>query len=131
MQDDGTIGVFSIDAAGDVTVIDEGVSGDFYADNVRWRGDGVWVVDGNFPKNGGGLYSLALSCAGDVTPGPRVLEAKSARDLYIDQASGDALLAARGALGSTEVAHVHRLELAGPTLLASADAFGSRSIRFV
>jgi hypothetical protein len=124
VQDDGTIGVFSIDATGAVTVLDEGVSGDFYAGNVRWRGDGVWVVDGNFPKNGGGLYTLALSCGGVVTPGPRVLEAKSAQDLFFDEGTGDALLAARGALGSTEVAHVHRLDLAGPTLLASADAFG-------
>lgn len=124
VQDDGTVGVFSIDAQGAVTVIDEAVSADFYAGAVRWRGGGVWVVDGNFPKNGGGLYTLSLSCAGVLAPGPRVVDAKNARDVFFDAASGDALLAARGALGSTEISHVHRLDLTTPALLASANAFG-------
>ncbi len=126
VQDDGTLGVFRIDAAGQVTVLEEGLSGAFYAEAVRLdpSGAGVLVIDPNFPKNGGGVYPVALGCDESLTPGARRFESKSARDLFFDESSGDLLLPARGALGSTVVAHVHRLNAAGTELLASVDAFG-------
>lgn len=127
VQDDGTVGVFRIDAMGAVTVIDDAVTGAFYADNVRWdeAGAAVFVVDTNFPENGGGLYTIALGCDDSLTPGPRLFESKSASDVFLDAATGDALLAARGALGSTAIAHVHRLDMGPPpSSIVSVDAFG-------
>ncbi len=126
-QDDGTVGVFRLDAAGQVTVLAEALEGEYYANSVRWNDElgGVYVTDTNFPKNGGGVYTITLACDGTLTPGPRLFESKSARDLFFDEASGDMLLAARAALGSQGVAHVHRITLGDPPqLLASEDAFG-------
>lgn len=127
VQDDGTVGVFRLDAAGNVTVLNEALAGDFYAENLRWDDDlgGVYVVDTNFPENGGGIYTIGLGCDEALTPGPRLFESKSARDILFHAGTKDALLAARGALGSTTVAHVHRLDLGPPpSAIASVDAFG-------
>ncbi len=127
VQDDGTVGVFRLASDGAATVISEGLAGDFYADSLRWMpsGEGFFVVDGNFPKNGGGLYPVGVGCDVSLTAESRVLDSKNARDVFFDEETGDALLCARGALGSTEVAHVHRISLGTtPELVASKDAFG-------
>jgi len=125
VQKDGSVGVFRLASDGTPTVISPGEQGDFYADALRWSAAGPYVVDGNFPKNGGGLYQLLVACDASLMASPRLFDAKNARDLFIDAASGDVLLAARAALGSTEVAHVHRLTLGTPpSLVASKDAFG-------
>ncbi|NUO52971.1 MAG: hypothetical protein HOV80_29345 [Polyangiaceae bacterium] len=126
IQDDGTVGVFRLAPDGSVTVLNEGLAGDYYAEAVRWDDSvfGVYVMDPNFPENGGGVYTIGLGCDDSLSPGPRLFESKSARDLFFDPVSGDALLAARGALGSTAVSHLFRLTLAPPTVTASADAFG-------
>jgi hypothetical protein len=128
VQDDGTVGVFRLSTTGQPTVLAEGLTGNFYADNVRWNAEdssGMYVMDRNFPNNGGGVYTIALGCDEGLTPGPRLFEAKSAVDMLFDSTTGHGLLAARAAFTTTEVAHLHRVDLAPPaSLLASADAFG-------
>ncbi len=128
VQDDGTVGVFRLSTTGQPTVLAAGLAGNFYADNVRWNSadsSGMYVLDRNFPENGGGLYTIALGCDEGLTPGPRLFEAKSAHDILFDAATGHGLLAARGVFGSTAVSHLHRVDLdPPPSAIASADAFG-------
>jgi hypothetical protein len=127
VQDDGTLGVFRLDAAGVPTVLDAAFSdGGFYAGALTMSEDGgtLWVVDPNFPENGGGVYGVSIACDGTLTGTGRAFEAKSGA-AYFDLGGGHAFLAARGALGSTEVAHAHRIAFdPTPGLVASVDAFG-------
>lgn len=61
--EDGTIGLISaLDGA--VEVIEPTISGDFYASNLYFSPDGstLWIVDGNWANNGGGLYKLPIDC---------------------------------------------------------------------
>jgi hypothetical protein len=124
IQDDGTVGVFEIDAAGAVTVLHEALAGDYYAEAVRWNDalGGVYVIDPNFPKNGGGVYTIGLACDDSLAPGPRLFESKSARDLLFDP-SGQALLPARGALGSTSLAHLFLMDVDPPNVISAAGVY--------
>lgn len=125
VQDDGTIGVFSIDAAGAVTVVDSAFEGSFYATSLTMSADGttLYVVDQNFPNNGGGVYRVSIACDGSLTDEGRLFESKSAR-AWLPLPGGDGLLAARGAFGSTGVAHAHRIGGDPPALVQSVDVFG-------
>lgn len=125
VQKDGTVGVFGLDAAGSPTVLDAAFTGAFYAEAVRVSDDGatLFIVDPNFPENGGGVFSVPIDCAGGLGTPTKLFESKSAR-AYVPVSAGSALTVARGALGSTAVAHAHLVSLAGPTSASSVDAFG-------
>jgi hypothetical protein len=124
-QDDGSVGVFTLDAAGTPTVLEASFTGAFYADAVRVSDDGstLFIVDVNFPENGGGIYSAPIDCNGALGTPTRLFETKSAR-AFVPVSAGSALTVARGALGSTTVAHADLVDLAGPSLVSSVDAFG-------
>jgi len=68
-QDDGTLAVFEVDSAGNVTVVESGWTSGFYASAVSMHpsGERAWVVDQNTVENGGGVYAVDLSCT-DGTP---------------------------------------------------------------
>ena len=125
VQDDGSIGAFAIDAAGAVTVLQSEYNPGFYATSLTMSADGtqLYVVDPNFPNNGGGVYRVGIACDGSLTDEGRLLESKSAQAL-LPLPGGDSLLAARGALGSVGVAHAHRITLDPPALVQSVDVFG-------
>lgn len=67
-QEDGTLGVFRIDEAGDVTVVDPAFDGGFYAASVQMDPSGarVFVLDTQWRENGGGVYSVAVDCDDSV-----------------------------------------------------------------
>jgi hypothetical protein len=125
VQDDGSIGAFAIDATGAVTVLESAFPASFYATSLTMSADGtrLYVVDPNFPENGGGVYRVRIACDGSLTDEGRLLESKSARAL-LPLPGGDSLLAARGALGSVGIAHAHRITVEPPVLVQSVDVFG-------
>jgi len=68
-QDDGSIAIFAVDAAGTVAVVEPAWSSGFYASAVAIdpSGERAWVVDQNTVENGGGIYAVDLDCT-DGTP---------------------------------------------------------------
>lgn len=101
VQNDGTLGIFTVDGSLGVEVVEPAWNDDdaFYASDV-WidpSGERLWVVDGNWANNGGGLYEVALDCdTGAPTVGERLLESKLAAHLLGSTAS-KLLLVAREA----------------------------------
>lgn len=69
VQEDGSLGVFTLDAAGTPTVVHEAFTGDFYAGAVVMgeAGDRLWVLDTNWRENGGGIVELTLHCDGHLS----------------------------------------------------------------
>jgi len=124
-QSDGTVGEFTIDAAGAVTVLDAGYSGDFYADAVRVSDDGstLFIIDPDFPESGGGIYSAPIFCDGTLGTATKMFATKSAR-AYVPLGLAAGAIVARGALESTGISHAHLVSLAGPTLESSVNVFG-------
>lgn len=88
-QEDGSLGIFTLDDDGVPTVVDAAWSGDvdgeFYAGSLVFDDDGsrAWVVDGNWANNGGGIYEVAFDC---VTGAPslvgQVIDSKLAEGLH-------------------------------------------------
>lgn len=65
--EDGSIGSFSLDGPG-IAAVDVQLT-DAYASGIVLAADGThgWVIDGNWPNNGGGLYAIELLCDGRFT----------------------------------------------------------------
>ena len=86
-QDDGTVGIFAAEQ-GQVTVIEPAFQQGFYASSLTMDPDGqtLWIVDGNWANNGGGLYRVSLDCETGA-PGTveKVRESKLASFLLIGE----------------------------------------------
>jgi len=99
VTDDGNLVTFEVEG-GEVAVV-PAPAGDYYAARVviEPSGEVGWIVDGNWAKNGGGLYRFDIGCD-DATFGPaeRVVEGKLPADLLLDPARDD-----RGLMVSREV----------------------------
>lgn len=89
VQDNGSLGVFTLSPEGVPTVVeeqfnDDGAGGTFYASSV-WidpSGERAIVLDGNWPNNGGGLIEVLLDCqTGAPTSQGMILSTKLARHL--------------------------------------------------
>jgi hypothetical protein len=128
VQRDGTLGIFSIDDEGQVTVIDDGFgAGEFYADNLTMEPDGSAVIvgDGNTTENGGGLYRVALDCeTGAPTLDGLMVDVNNAWGV-VDLGDGRYLVASQGgALGVEDGSDVTDLREGDPwTIADGADAF--------
>ena len=85
--DDGSVGLW--DREGLVTLLD----GDWYASRVVADPSGTfWIVDGNWPDDGGGLFRLDVDCDNRFGEPERVLTTKLATDLVFTD-EGPVLLA--------------------------------------
>lgn len=120
VQDDGTLGIFHADG----TVINPGVGG-FYAGRVVVdpSGEFVWVVDGNWQNNGGGIYRLPIDCeTGEPGTPERVVEAKLPADILLE---GDqAVIVGREVPGSDDSDDLSRVSWPDGTFVLGTDAFG-------
>lgn len=79
-HDDGTLGLFRAQD-GVIEVLEPALGGDFYASRVHIDPDDrtLWIVDGNWANNGGGLYRASLGCDTDALgPVEKVRESKLA-----------------------------------------------------
>lgn len=120
VQDDGTVGIFHQDG----TVINPGVGG-FYAGRVVVdpSGEFIWVVDGNWQNNGGGIYRLPVDCeTGEPGTPERVVEAKLPADILLE---GDqAVIVGREVPGSDDSDDLSRVSWPDGTFIVGTDAFG-------
>ncbi len=128
-QDDGSIGVFEALSAEEVRVVHEAFSGDFYAVAVVSdpAGEWAWIVDGNWPENGGGLYRAAIDCdSGGLSAPQRVLEAKlPAALLWLESDPERALMVGREAGGALDGEDAFLLAPGESTqVLSGVDVFG-------
>jgi hypothetical protein len=112
-QHDGTLGVLRFDGAGPPVVVHARFSGSFYADSVVIAPDGefVWVVDGGWPEDGGGIYRVRIGCDGTLTDEGRVLPTKNASALVLLPEPGYALVEAREVGSSPAGEDVHLVDL--------------------
>lgn len=128
VQKDGSLGVFSIDDQGQVTVIDDGFGGGaFYADNLTMLPDGSAVIvgDGNTTENGGGLHRINLDCdTGAPSYGGLQVDVNNAWGV-VDLGAGRWLVASQGgALGVEDGSDVTDLREGDPwTIADGADPF--------
>jgi len=126
-QRDGTVGVFRFEADGSVTVVHESYGdGVFYTEEVLMdpSGSALWVVDGNWVENGGGIYRVDLACDGTLSSPRRVFTAKQPSGMSLSRAHpGQGFVSAR-ALGDEPVGtNAFLLDLAQEQVLASVAAF--------
>lgn len=104
VHDDGTLGVFGSDG----TVVEAAWDGGgIYAGHAAFdaAGERLWVVDGNWAENGGGVYAVAVDCStGALTLEGLVVPSKLGAWLFGDVLVGDASAATvdlgSGTLGS-------------------------------
>lgn len=124
-QEDGTLGVFALSAAGEVEVIETGWRGSMYAGAVvpAPDGGGVYVLDSQWRENGGGVYRVDIDCDGQVSDGGLVAAARLPYALVFAGGGARALAAASDILDSSAGADVHLVDLATGDVLAGADPF--------
>lgn len=124
-QSDGTLGVFGFEN-GVATVKNVGWDAGIYASRIIAMPDGeLFVLDGNFAENGGGVYRIVTTCDGEATGVEKLFATKLATHLFIR--GNRAWVVAADAPGGLPGAEVHLLPWpatdATPAL-ASIDAFG-------
>ncbi len=122
-QEDGSLGIFSLDDAGMPTVLQAGFKGSFYAARVVVAPNGaIYVLDTQWRENGGGIYEISIDCDGVVTDEGLVAASKLPAALAFGSGN-HGVLAAVDIGDSTAGNDVHMVTLGGPTVIASANAF--------
>lgn len=123
--EDGSVGVFSLDAKGEATVIHKGLKTTGHASRIVMAPDGqaAYVLSSQWRNVGGGVYRVTINCDGTLTDDGLVAASKLPYAMVFS--GGDALVVARDILSSKAGDDVHRVTTGQPwTLLAGADAFG-------
>jgi DNA-binding beta-propeller fold protein YncE len=125
-QDDGSVGVFTLDSAGTPTVVQAAFRDGFYAQRVVVSSDGAraWVLDPDTGNNGGGVYELAIGCDGTLTSRGLVVSGGGANAMTLlptDPTKG--VLAATAAYDSGPGLDLHVVDLFARTRVASVAAF--------
>jgi hypothetical protein len=132
VQADGSLGLFTLAEDGAVTVVASHLGlGTFYAKDVAIdQVDGtLWVVDGNWPNNGGGVYRVPMDCHTLALGQPRrVVKSKLAVALILDAAGPD-ILVAPAVEGSTSGDDIHLLELDPVIHIGSGPSLDDKAIR--
>jgi hypothetical protein len=122
--DDGTVGVFSLDAQGQATVIHKSFQASAYVSRVVMAPDGqsAYLLSSQWRNSGGGIYRVRINCDGTLTDEGLVAASKLPYALVF--LGNDALLAARDVLSSTAGDDVFWLGGQPWQVKAGADAFG-------
>lgn len=132
-QDDGTVGVFTVSATGVPTVVHAAFAGaNFYASRVviDATGEYAWILDSNFPKNGGGLYRVKIGCPGSaegngaLTDERMLIESKLLYDMEI-RTPGVAIVYAKSLGDSAFANDLHKLSLDPLDVTSGVDAFAA------
>ncbi|MCA9648003.1 MAG: hypothetical protein KC492_45235, partial [Myxococcales bacterium] len=76
-EDDGKLGVFRLTASG-VEVVHAAYEGGFYASGLVMAPDGssLYIQDGNWRENGGGIYAVDIGCDGSLSNERKLVDAK-------------------------------------------------------
>ena len=91
VQEDGSIGVFRVAENGSVEISNLAYRDGFYASRLipDATGEKVWIVDPNWPVNGGGIYRADISCENGMLSGAElVFESMMAGDFLIQENRG-------------------------------------------
>lgn len=123
-QDDGTLGVFRLDASGGATVVHAAYEGAFYASEVVMdpAGDAAWVLDAQWRESGGGVYRIGIGCDGAIVDEALVAPARLAYGMALAD-DGAAVLASKDVLDTSLGPDVHVVDLSAPAVLASGEVF--------
>lgn len=129
-QTDGSLGVFALDASGVPTVIETGYEGEFYASEVRMDGGGsrVMVLDGEFRNIGGGVYSVAIDCDGNLIEEGLLAASQLPGDVADVGDAGRRLIPADDILDSPAGFDVHLIDVTAGAAewIAGANLFGTQ-----
>ena len=126
-QDDGSVGVFRVDAAGKLTVLNAAFRQTFFADAVVMSPDGsrAYVIDPDTASNHGGVYELGIGCDGEITSRGIVVPGGTAHAMaFFPNDPRRALLSGGAAFDSPSGQDAHVLDMAGLARVGSAVAFG-------
>lgn len=132
-QDDGTVGVFTVSATGEPTVVHAAFAGAaFYASRVviDETGEYAWILDSNFPENGGGIYRVKIGCPGSpegngaLTDERMLVASQLLYDMEI-RTPGVAIVYAKSLGDSTFGRDLHKLSLDPLDVTSGIDAFAA------
>ncbi len=126
VQEDGTIGVFTIDSSGIPRVIHAAFESSTYASILAMdpAGDRIYLLNGSWRESGGGIYSVKIRCDGTLEDEGLLAPAKQPNAMLF-ASDGRALVVARDLLASTAGHDAFLLRWGDtPTLQAGVDAFG-------
>jgi hypothetical protein len=129
VHDDGTLGVFRIDASGIPEVIHASFSGAFYASRVVMdpSGERAWVLDSEWraPDGSGGIYSVRIGCDGSLAEEGLIAPAKLPYTLnFLPGDPGSVVVAARDILDEAEGPDVYLLRWSlAPEVMLGTDVF--------
>ena len=127
-QDDGSLGVFRVEADGGVSVVHAAYAGGFSAGQVLMHpsGNRAFVTDFNVRSNGGGLYSVDIGCDGSLSNPQRVLAGDNASAATWLEPGTRALVASRSLGTSPAGQDLHLVDLGSNAVLSSAAGFPDR-----
>ncbi|MEW5738259.1 MAG: hypothetical protein AB1938_05000 [Myxococcota bacterium] len=129
-QEDGTLGVFTLDQSGVATVVHAKYAGAFYAGKVLVDASGTlaWITDTNTQANGGGLYTVDIGCDGTLSNERYVLPGDFVAGAEWLSGKTQLIAAARAFTGTPAMQDLHLVDLAGasPAVLASTTGFPDR-----
>ena len=103
-EDDGTLGVFRLDATGAPTVVVATLSGSYYATSVVMDPSGAraYILDDQTVNNGGGVYTVSIACDGTLTDNGLLAGAELPATV-IPVSGGNAVVAAKNFLGTPPI----------------------------
>jgi len=135
-EDRGTVGLFRLDDAGQVTVVHANYKADFFASDAAFSPDGatLYVSDSNTSANGGGIYAVAVACDGTLGAATRITHSTGTTPpVWAPTGSAApfrALVAADSLEGApaAEGLHLFAFEGATATRVGGADAFGQQTL---
>jgi hypothetical protein len=125
--ENGTVGVFTFDAAGQVQVIHPALQTAGYTTRVVMGLDGqrAYLLSAQWRNNGGGVYSVKINCDGSLTDEGLVAASKLPYTMALLEGQPRALVVADDILSSQAGHDVHLLGLgASWSVLAGVDGFG-------
>lgn len=129
-QEDGTLGVFTLDTAGTATVVHARYAGAFYAGKVLVDAAGAraWITDSNVQANGGGLYTVDINCDGSLSNERYALAGDGVTAAAWLSGQTQLAAAARAFTGSPSMQDLHLVDTsaATPAVLSSATGFSDR-----
>ncbi len=128
-QEDGSVGVFTFDAAGKVRVVHAAFTGQFYPSHVVVSRDGAraFLIDPQTANNGGGVHEVRIGCDGSLTYVGLTVPGGQAHAMALLPTNPDRAVLVAGAAfdsASGDYAHTLDLSMATPKRLASGPVFG-------
>ncbi len=127
-QEDGSLGVFSVNTDGSISVVHESFEGEFYASKVVMdpAGQRVFVLSTQWREHGGGIYSVRVNCDGTLTEEGLWAPAKLPYGMvFLPDKESKVVVAAKDILNSPAERNVHLLTWGpSPSVIDSVDAFG-------